>query len=369
MRRRDCLGVALAPIARADADSPPDVRSVAPDLTVPGMSGGEAGPGKRVRQSLPEYARSDVHHLLYLPAEWKPGKRYPVMVDYPGNGPYRNAFGDVSTGEVEDCRLGYGITGGREFLWVSMPFVNPAEGRNQTQWWGSVEATVDYCIKAIRLVCEEFGGDPSAVILTGFSRGAIACNVIGLANDRIADVWLAFVPYSHYDGVRKWNWPGSDRESALERLGRLRGRASFICHEASVEDTRRYVEGLGIQAPFTFEAVPYRNHNPDWALRDIPLRRQVRRWLQDVLERRPGTSAIRGQVADRRGRPISGVRIESGETHWTLTDRGGRFTLKGLTRIPRVVGATQAGQRFEPAAVEVDLSSGAEGRADFRAVR
>ncbi|MFN0165107.1 MAG: carboxypeptidase regulatory-like domain-containing protein [Bryobacteraceae bacterium] len=358
------MSLALAPIAWADPDSPPDIRSVAPDLTVPPVSAGEPGPGRRVRQSLPEYSRSDVHHLLYLPGDWKKGKQYPVMVDYPGNGRYRNGYGDVSTGEVEDVRLGYGITGGQGFLWVSMPFVNPAEGRNQITWWGDVDATVDYCIKAVRMVCEEFGGDPSAVILTGFSRRAIACNAIGLSNDRIADIWLAFVPYSHYDGVRRWDWPGSDRESALARLGRLRGRASFICHEASIENTRRYLQQSGVEAPFTFETIPFRNHNPDWALRDIPARRHVRRWLRDVLDRRPGTSAVNGRVVDGHGQPVSGVRIVSGDTHWTLTDPNGRYALKGLTRLARTVSA---GVGFEPAAVTVDLRKADEGRADFRA--
>ena len=53
----------------------------------------------------------------------------------------------------------------------------------------------------MRRVCEQYGGDRAAVILTGFSRGAIACNYLGLHNEEIAGLWRAFIPYSHYDGV------------------------------------------------------------------------------------------------------------------------------------------------------------------------
>jgi hypothetical protein len=46
------------------------------------------------------------------------------------------------------------------------------------------------------------------VFIAGFSRGAIACNFIGLRDDEIASLWCGFVVHSHYEGVR--DWPGSD---------------------------------------------------------------------------------------------------------------------------------------------------------------
>lgn len=270
-------------------DECPDIRSVRPDLTIPPVTPGDPAPGKRVRQTDPEFAGTDIHHLLYLPTDWRPGKRYPVIVEYAGNGNYRSKYGDVSTGEVEGSKLGYGISGGKGFLWIAMPYVNSVEKKNQTIWWGDVEATVRYCENTVRRVCERYGGDPSSVILAGFSRGAIACNYVGLHDDRIADLWLAFLPYSHYDGViTTWGYPGADRASALERLKRLRGRAVFICQERSIDNTKTYLESTGIQAPFTFEAIPFRNHNDAWALRGIPVRRAARRWLRQVLKTRPG---------------------------------------------------------------------------------
>ena len=35
----------------------------------------------------------------------------------------------------------------------------------------------------VQRVCEQYGGDRAAVILTGFSRGAIGCNYLGLHDE------------------------------------------------------------------------------------------------------------------------------------------------------------------------------------------
>src|SRR5258708_16183965 len=86
----------------------------------------------------------------------------------------------------------------------------------------------------------------------------------------IADIWLAFIAYSHYDGARAWDYPGSDRPSALERLKRLAGRSVFACHEQSIEETRSYVDSTGLGASFSFLKIPFRNHPHAWPLRHIP---------------------------------------------------------------------------------------------------
>ena len=92
----------------------PDIHSIPTDLTSPATIEAVPAPGIRVRQSLPRYASTDVYHTLYLPTDWQTGLRYPVIVEYAGNGPYENEHGDACTGRVEDCSLGYGIsaTGG-----------------------------------------------------------------------------------------------------------------------------------------------------------------------------------------------------------------------------------------------------------------
>jgi len=267
----------------SDPHEPPDMAIFEADLAVPGVVRDVPAPGRRARVTAPEYVGTEVHHLLYLPIDWAPGRTYPVIVEYAGNGPFRSRYGDVSTGEVAGSNLGYGISAGRGFIWLCLPFVNEAGTHNQRQWWGSVRRTVAYCKTEVRRVCAQFGGDPSRVILAGCSRGAIACNYIGLHDDEIAALWCGFICHSHYDGERRWRYEGSGRRAAGQRLARLGDRPQWISHELSVEATRGYLETAFPDGRFTLRALPLRNHTDAWVLREMPLRRDLRRWVRDVL--------------------------------------------------------------------------------------
>jgi hypothetical protein len=280
-----------------DLSSFPDVRSVPQDLHLPRMVKGAPAPGKRVRQVAAAYHGTAVYHTLYLPTDWVRGRSYPVIVEYAGNGPYKNTFGDICSGRVEDCCLGYGISGGEGFIWVCLPYVSPDHQHNQLEWWGDTRATVAYCRTVIPQVCTAYGGDLDTVFIAGFSRGAIACNYIGLHDDEIAGLWLGFIAHSHYDGVRTWNYAGSERHAAEVRLGRLKGRAQFISHEGSVEQTEQFLKEADADGMFTFQAIPYRNHTDTWVLRDIPERRIVREWVREVLDLRPGCPSARRSAA------------------------------------------------------------------------
>ena len=276
-----CCGRVLA--------EPPNLHAIPSDLTVPPWTEGPPAAGRRVKQTNPGYEGWDLYHVLYLPVDWQPGGKYPVMVEYAGNGGYKNAGGDVCTGRVEDCKLGYGLSAGRGMIWVCLPYVNREEKKAQLQWWGDAEATAAYCVQTVNSICREFGGERSAVILTGFSRGAIACNYIGLRNDEIAPLWRAMMPHSHYDGVRKWPYADSDAASAATRLARLAGRPQFISNENSVEPTRDYLRQHAPGGKFTFAALPYPNHTDEWVLKDIPERTRARAWLAEVLRPQGGT--------------------------------------------------------------------------------
>ena len=74
------VALIAGPAARAQPASLPDIRSIPVDLAVPAISDGDPGPGKRVVQVAPEYEGTAVHHVLYLPRDWQPGKQYPVIV-------------------------------------------------------------------------------------------------------------------------------------------------------------------------------------------------------------------------------------------------------------------------------------------------
>ncbi len=265
------------------AESFPDIRRVEPDLTVPILGAGAPAPGSRVAVHRTGFGER-IYHVLYLPRDWRPRRRYPVIVEYAGNGNYSNQFGDVSTGKPEGSNLGYGISGGAGFIWLCLPYVDPQLQSNAITWWGNPEVTLDYAAGAIKETCERFGGDPNRVLLCGFSRGSIACNYLGLRNAEIAKLWRAFVCYSHYDGVRPWpQYPDSDRASARARLERLGNRPQFICHERSLDDTRDYLASTGIRGNFTLAPLPYRNHNDAWTLRPLALRKTLRDWVHGAV--------------------------------------------------------------------------------------
>lgn len=278
--------IAFIVLARtAYAAELPDIRPVETDLTVPAMTCEKPAAGRRVKLTLEAFRGTEVYHALYLPTDWQAGKRFPVIVEYAGNGSYSNQYGDVCDGKVESSKLGYGASGGKGFIWVCVPYISPDHRRNQPNWWGNVEATVSYCAGVVAEVCATYGGDPSAVFLTGFSRGSIACNYIGLHNDAIAALWRGFICHSHYDGVFSWPYAESGRDAAAVRLARLKGRPQFISHEGSTAETQAYLKDACPDGRFTFVPLPYRNHTDAWALRDIPERAALRAWLAEVLER------------------------------------------------------------------------------------
>jgi len=268
----------------------PGISSVAPDLVIPSLTKVTPASGKRVKQTHPDWKDTEVYHVIYLPKDWQPNKRYPVIVEYAGNGPFKNKFGDISAGHPEGSKMGYGISAGEGFIWVCIPYLNNAGNKNVTKWWGNApkydpKPTLDYCKKVVPWICANYGGELNSVILCGFSRGAIACNYLGLHDDVIAKLWRAFIPYSHYDGVRRWPYPGSDQESALKRLKRLAGRPQFICHEGTgVSGTRKFLDSTGIKGEFIFQATGFRNHNDGWLLRPSPARTAMRKWLAKSLK-------------------------------------------------------------------------------------
>ena len=258
-----------------------------PDLVVPAMIEGPANPGKRVRQELERYRGGDLYHTLYLPTDWRPGGSYPVIVEYAGNRYGPDKHGDVCTGRPEGSKLGYGLSGGKGAIWLCLPYVDDRRNAVQETWWGSVDRTLAYAKEAIALVAKSYGGDADRVLLTGFSRGAIACNYLGLHDDETARLWRAFAPHSHYDGSRDWSSEKDGGAAAARRLSRLAARPVFVTHEgAGVEGTRSFVEKHLGESPtnFTFLPLPTDRHTDTWLLSESPQRRMMRRWFREVMD-------------------------------------------------------------------------------------
>jgi hypothetical protein len=285
-RRLPCIAGFLAcTCALLHSEPLPDISTVPPDLHVPELSAGPPGAGKRVRLEL---FKGTPPVILYLPTDWTQEGRFPVIIELAGNGDFKNGYGDTCSGLPEGSKLGYGLSGGKGFVWACLPFLNQAGNKETITWWGDAptfrpESTVAFIKRAVPALCDRFACDPHRVILCGFSRGAIATNAIGLHDDEIAALWRGFVCYSHYDGVStRWPFAGADAASARRRLARLNGRRQLICGESSPEGIRRYLETAGLTGGFTFLETGFRNHNDAWALRPSLARDTARDWLARV---------------------------------------------------------------------------------------
>ena len=191
-------------------------------LDVPIVENTAPAPGKRVRYQLAGDEKTLIYSVLNLPEDWQKGKKYPVIVEYPGNFFYAPAC--YSTGMPEQCVIGYGMTKGKGAICLGMPFVDRSTGKIAENGWGNADDTADYVMRMVAEVCAKFGGDRENIVLTGFSRGAIACGYIGLRDDRIAALWKGFHACQHYDGA---NWNGSTMPGAIERAARFQGKAVF----------------------------------------------------------------------------------------------------------------------------------------------
>jgi hypothetical protein len=271
----------------------------AADLPLPPLAEGPPAAGRRVAVTTPEYAGTQVRHLLTLPDDWTPdwkarGRSWPVIAEYTGN--YFPTSG--STGEVEGAALGYGVARGRA-IWVVLPYVAKDRRRNEVTWWGDIEATVGYAKTNLPRICAEFGGDARRIVLCGFSRGAIGVSFLGLHDDEVARLWCGLWAHDHFDGVQAWSAPWGAplaryREEAAGRLRRLQGRPVLISQGQPGEQTRAFVAPLApknvdyltvdmtaLYGTFPNAAVRH-PHNDRWPLRDGPATAAARAWFERV---------------------------------------------------------------------------------------
>jgi len=312
-------------ISNCSFEGYPDLHFVPADLFTPNASEswGPNGPqaGKRVNEVLPSW-RIDkyeevgdnhhhstpwepVHHSIYLPLDWESTrqKKYPVIVEYTGNGPWNDDYQDVSTGLPEKANLGFGISGGVGYIWLSLPFLDLSGQFVQTYWWGcpnnstkpvgqcpgyyNQNQTLMYMKETVRWVIETYNGDVDKVFITGWSRGALATNYFGLFDDEAASLFRGFLPYSHFDGQPSDShlpYPHSDAQSALERLRRLNGKPMFItCERNGTLETETFLNSTGLTLNTTFMSTGFCNHNDQWTLRPSSARTAMREWLSSLI--------------------------------------------------------------------------------------
>ncbi len=73
-------------------------------MEVPNVTNGRPEPGRRVRYSFDD-DESHLYSVLHLPTDWQVGKRYPLVVEYPGNIFFTPLC--YSTGLPDHCIIGY----------------------------------------------------------------------------------------------------------------------------------------------------------------------------------------------------------------------------------------------------------------------
>ena len=248
-------------------------------IETPPIEDGPPAAGRRVRYRLPGAERQAIHGLLALPRDWQPGRTYPLIVEYPGNIFF--VPGCFSTGLPDQCVIGHGMSQGSGAIWVSLPFIDAAADRIVTDGWGDPDDTADYALRVVEHLSDRFGADRSKLVLTGFSRGAIACGFIGLRNERIASLWKAFHLCQHFDGD---GWNGSDLAGAVARARRFRGAAVF--HTDNLEQAVRPVtEAMGVPTQFVDSGLGA--HATAMFLDDRESTRCLRRWFRTLVAAEP----------------------------------------------------------------------------------
>jgi hypothetical protein len=248
-------------------------------LDVPPVEDGPPRPGRRVRFRPAGDAPSTPHAILHLPEDWKPGSNFPVIAEWPGNIFFTT--GCYSTGLPEQCVIGHGITKGRGAICLGLPFVDRTVAGAVEDGWGNPDDTAAFARRLVEEVCARFGGDRTNILLTGFSRGALACGFIGLRDDRIAALWKGIHACQHYDGD---GWRGATLDGAIERAKRFRGRAVFQT-DNSEEAFRPVMEAMA--APVTHAQSGLGAHGTAMFLDDRPSTVQLRNWFWKLVTPTP----------------------------------------------------------------------------------
>ena len=253
----------------------PEWKRPAGRIDVPVVEDSAPAPGKRVRYRLAGDETAAIYSVLNLPEDWRAGKKYPVIVEYPGNIFFAPAC--YSTGRPEQCVIGYGMTKGKGALCLGVPFVDRAAGKITENGWGNADDTADYVTSMVADVCTKFGGDRENVVLAGFSRGAIACGYIGLRNDRIAALWKGFHACQHYDGD---GWNGATLPGAIERARRFRGKAVFQT-DNSEETFRPVMDVMNTHVTWVQSGLGF--HSTAMFLDDRRSTQQLREWFRQLV--------------------------------------------------------------------------------------
>jgi hypothetical protein len=169
------------------------------------------------------------------------------------------------------------MTRGEGAICLGLPFIDRKTGSIAESGWGNADDTAEYAIRMVEEVCTKFHGDRPNVVLTGFSRGAIACGYIGLRNDRIAALWKGFHACQHYD---RDGWNGATMDGALQRARRFTGKAVFQT-DNSEEKPQTVMDAMHTGVIFVRSGLGA--HACAMFLDSRPSTQQLRQWFWDLV--------------------------------------------------------------------------------------
>jgi predicted esterase len=256
----------------------------------PIVSDGQPRPGVRVRVNPREFAGEPVYYTLYLPADWSAERKWPLVVEFPGNR-YHLPHEQIYTGSVDDCRMGYDLTRGVGSVWLAISPVGMrcSPRANAPLWWGGQgpqdpegqRATVMLVKQTLARVIPAYAIDTRKVVGVGFSRGAVALGYIGLADDELSRVWAGLWAHSHFDGFGLTQDPGQTR---LRRLGKRPVMLTWGEDDSGRADSEKALAALkSIGAQVTGHMVPEVGHTDGWPDQQPVVLPFVRSWYQRII--------------------------------------------------------------------------------------
>lgn len=252
-------------------------------LVPPKTEEGAPQAGKRVRVYLDDHP--GVYYVLYLPYNFDQSQAWPVIFESPGN-PSGTPIGSLS-GLPDDIYMGYGLSKGYDYIWVSAPFLNETGDKVQAGWWGrdaqgAPTTTVNFWLAILDDLHRKFKIRDDAIVIAGFSRGAIADSYIGNWNDEISAKWTGYFGHAHFDGSV---WGGYDYPQRLARIGHRKVLLTF-----GDQDTAKDVSLLAYDqlkkdgAEVEFIEVPCLTHTPHWILENSQASDEARVWLKNLTQ-------------------------------------------------------------------------------------
>ena len=105
--------------------------------------------------------------------------------------------------------------------------------------------------------------------------------------------------------------------------------------------------------------MPHR-HTDKWLLYESEYANFVYAWFEETIQSKPNPYSISGVVRNSDGKPVSGVIVESGRTHFTISNKEGGYRLPGLISGSRTLTFFEKGNDSVKLSYDVYLASDIE---------